>query len=399
MSSNYQNFSKGIALIPNASDLNTLLGDLNVFGVKLFFQNGSVSDALVGETVAATLTNKTLTSPIIATIVSGSGSLVVNTTGTITVPNATDTLIGKATTDTLTNKTIAAGSNTISGLVNANLSGSAGITGANIASATVAGSNIATNTVANSNLTQMVTLTLKGNNTGGTANASDLTVSQVNTMLGTLTNPMTTLGDIIYEDATPTPARLAGNTTTTKKFLTETGNGTISAPPGWNTIVNSDLNSISSLDSSSGVTIHGTNTNDSASSGYIGEYIEGLQTSATNTGASATWFDAASITLTAGDWDVTELFSIQSKAALGISVINTGISSTSGNSSSGLTLGVNEVSQDQPTALPNTDFTFSMVPSYRVSIASTTTYYLKAFVIWSTTAPQYTCRISARRMR
>lgn len=58
---------------------------------------------------------------------------------------------------------------------------------------------------------------------------------------GTLNNPMTTLGDIIYEDATPTPTRLAGNTTTTKKFLTQTGNGSISAVPGWNILVSGDV--------------------------------------------------------------------------------------------------------------------------------------------------------------
>lgn len=34
-----------------------------------------------------------------------------------------------------------------------------------------------------------------------------------------MVNPMTTLGDILYEDATPTAARLAGNITTTKQFL------------------------------------------------------------------------------------------------------------------------------------------------------------------------------------
>jgi hypothetical protein len=44
-----------------------------------------------------TLTNKTLTAPVIATIVN---------TGTITLPTATDTLVGRATTDTLTNKTL-----------------------------------------------------------------------------------------------------------------------------------------------------------------------------------------------------------------------------------------------------------------------------------------------------
>ena len=50
-----------------------------------------------------------------------------------------------------------------------------------------------------------------------------------------LTNPMTTLGDIIYENATPAPTRLAGNTTTAINFLSQTGTGLISAPPVWKT--------------------------------------------------------------------------------------------------------------------------------------------------------------------
>ena len=48
---------------------------------------------------AETLTNKTLTAPVIATIVN---------TGTLTLPTSTDTLVGRATTDTLTNKTLSA---------------------------------------------------------------------------------------------------------------------------------------------------------------------------------------------------------------------------------------------------------------------------------------------------
>lgn len=58
---------------------------------------------------------------------------------------------------------------------------------------------------------------------------------------GGFTNPMTTLGDIIYEDATPAAARLAGNTTSTRKFLRQTGTGSVSAAPAWDTLVAGDV--------------------------------------------------------------------------------------------------------------------------------------------------------------
>ena len=48
-------------------------------------------------TNSVTLTNKTLTTPIISSI---------SNTGTLTLPTSTDTLVGRATTDTLTNKTL-----------------------------------------------------------------------------------------------------------------------------------------------------------------------------------------------------------------------------------------------------------------------------------------------------
>lgn len=55
------------------------------------------TDTLVGRATTDTLTNKTLTSPVISSI---------SNTGTITLPTSTDTLVGRATTDTLTNKTL-----------------------------------------------------------------------------------------------------------------------------------------------------------------------------------------------------------------------------------------------------------------------------------------------------
>ena len=75
------------------------------------------TDTLVGRATTDTLTNKTLTSPVISTI---------SNTGTLTLPTSTDTLVGRATTDTLTNKTISASSNTLSGVINNTLTTTTG---------------------------------------------------------------------------------------------------------------------------------------------------------------------------------------------------------------------------------------------------------------------------------
>jgi hypothetical protein len=52
---------------------------------------------IVSTAATQTLTNKTLTTPVISTI---------SNTGTLTLPTSTDTLVGRDTTDTLTNKTL-----------------------------------------------------------------------------------------------------------------------------------------------------------------------------------------------------------------------------------------------------------------------------------------------------
>lgn len=57
----------------------------------------NASGNVVLDTNTVTLTNKTLTTPIISSI---------SNSGTITLPTSTDTLVGRATSDTLTNKTL-----------------------------------------------------------------------------------------------------------------------------------------------------------------------------------------------------------------------------------------------------------------------------------------------------
>jgi len=53
-------------------------------------------------------------------------------------------------------------------------------------------------------------------------------------------SPTTTLGDIQYRGASSN-TRLAGNTTSTKNFLVQTGTGTVSAAPTWGTIAAGDV--------------------------------------------------------------------------------------------------------------------------------------------------------------
>jgi hypothetical protein len=71
-----------------------------------------VTGAVVGTTDTQTLTNKTLTNPVITSI---------SNSGTVTVPSGADTLVARATTDTLTNKTISGANNTISAIAQASV--------------------------------------------------------------------------------------------------------------------------------------------------------------------------------------------------------------------------------------------------------------------------------------
>lgn len=81
--------------------------------------SASTDAATIGGT--ETLTNKTLTAPVISTI---------SNTGTVTLPSSTDTLVGRATTDTLTNKTLT------SPVINTAISGTAIASGAEVTTGT-----------------------------------------------------------------------------------------------------------------------------------------------------------------------------------------------------------------------------------------------------------------------
>jgi len=112
---------------------------------------------LVGTTASQTLTNKTMTAPVLSGSASAAGSILFkedtdNGTNAVTLigpastadvtvvlPAAADTLVGKATTDTLTNKSIDSDNNTITNIVNADIKSSAAIADTKLATISTAG--------------------------------------------------------------------------------------------------------------------------------------------------------------------------------------------------------------------------------------------------------------------
>lgn len=144
--------------------------------------------------------------------------------------------------------------------------------------------------------------------------------------------------------------------------------------------------------------IVGTTTNNNAAAGLVGEEIRS-NVGYGSVGTSGQYFDVTHIDLTAGDWDLEGgVIYGRNSAVITTPDIETGISTTTGNSATGLVDAVNWW------YLENGITTFLYqpipIPRFRVSIAAPTTYYLKGFVsAYSAATPQVAGFISARRVR
>ena len=130
-----------------------------------------------------------------------------------------------------------------------------------------------------------ITLTTTGNSgaaslVGATLNIPEYTLAG----LGGFSNPMTSLGDIIYGNAVGIALRRAGNITTTKMFLSQTGDGTSSAAPQWSVVTAADTGAVPT---SRQLTINGTAYDLTADRSWSVGTITSLTGEATGSGTGA----------------------------------------------------------------------------------------------------------------
>ena len=146
-----------------------------------------------------------------------------------------------------------------------------------------------------------------------------------------------------------------------------------------------------------GASILGTTTNDSAAAGYVGEAVSSAVAlgSAVSMTGSNQWVTVTSISLTAGDWDISAIVGFTLNGAT-VSYCSGGVGTANGNDSSGLVNGDTQEDASLPVAAFQT---YTVIPGARKSISGTTTYYLKAVFTYSAGTPKAFGRLSARRVR
>lgn len=223
---------------------------------------------------AETLTNKTLTAPIIATI---------SNTGTLTLPTSTDTLVGRATTDTLTNKTLTSATLTTPVISTINNGGTITLpTGPD----TLVG-RATTDTLTNKTLTSPVIATIVNSGTLTLPTSTDTLVGRATT--DTLTNKTltsatlnsSTLNSSTWNNGTIVTATVNTPTVVGGTIDNSIIGGSIPVAATFTTLVASTFRPTSSTPPALGIYTHAAN--------FVSFYANGgIQLVVGNAGAGAT---------------------------------------------------------------------------------------------------------------
>lgn len=146
----------------------------------------------------------------------------------------------------------------------------------------------------------------------------------------------------------------------------------------------------------------GTTTNDSAAAGYVGEIISATVTSGSAvTVATGSATPITSISLTAGDWDVSGTVDYVPNAATSVTTLAQGAQSLNGCMTNGPALGSQDTFSLWETAanIIGASNPAWQIPTSRISITSTTTVCLIAKASFSVNSLTAYGTIRARRIR
>ncbi len=133
-----------------------------------------------------------------------------------------------------------------------------------------------------------------------------------------------------------------------------------------------------------------------ASAGLLGEVLSSNVVSSTTNLTSNQYNDCTSLAITPGSWEVGGTVCFAPAATTSVTVSNAGYSTTSGNSSSGLTEALNLLTYTEAADVHAADYCF-VVPTSHINLSATTTYYLKAKAVF--TLSTMTCGGTLRALR
>ena len=149
--------------------------------------------------------------------------------------------------------------------------------------------------------------------------------------------------------------------------------------------------------SAGGIQLTGTSAGDNAAAGIVGEYISASANNVTNTASTGSPMIITSISLTAGDWDVSG--GVRCRAGSSTSTTYTGACEAY--------VGVSSSASDGQDGINLATFAFiasvasfgSATPTTRISLSTTTTVYCLGVATFTGTANQFSGGLQARRVR
>jgi hypothetical protein len=143
----------------------------------------------------------------------------------------------------------------------------------------------------------------------------------------------------------------------------------------------------------------GTTTNNNAAVGVIGEYVSSAVGTGSNSLTTATAKNLTTISLTAGDWDVSGCIFLDGAVTTNVTLLRGNASSTSATINF-YAIGWAGLSFGSAGVIPNATGSLSVpLPTQRFSLSATTTIYLVGIATFSVSTLTAGGYITARRVR